>query len=30
MTKPDLKLIEGGLGHQPPAEPHVPETARAG
>jgi segregation and condensation protein A len=26
MTKPDLKLIEGGLGQQPPAEPHVPET----
>jgi segregation and condensation protein A len=26
MTKPDLKLIEGGLGQPPPAEPHVPAT----
>ncbi len=30
MTKPDLKLIEGGLGHQPPAEPHVPEPHEQG
>ena len=30
MTKPDLKLIEGGLGHQPPAEPHVPESHEQG
>jgi segregation and condensation protein A len=30
MTKPDLKLIEGGLGHQPAAEPHVPEPHEQG
>jgi segregation and condensation protein A len=30
MTKPDLKLIEGGLGHQPTAEPHVPEPHEQG
>ncbi len=30
MTKPELKLIEGGLGQQPPAEPHVPETHEQG
>ena len=30
MTKPDLKLIEGGLGHQPPAEPHAPEPHEQG
>ena len=30
MTKPDLRLIEGGLGQQPPAEPHVPETHEQG
>ncbi|MBP9130548.1 MAG: segregation/condensation protein A [Steroidobacteraceae bacterium] len=30
MTKPDLKLIEGGLGLQPAAEPHVPEAHEQG
>ncbi|MBK7903147.1 MAG: segregation/condensation protein A [Proteobacteria bacterium] len=30
MTKPDLTLIEGGLGHQPAAEPHVPEPHEQG
>jgi segregation and condensation protein A len=30
MTKPDLKLIEGGLGHQPAAEPHLPEPHEQG
>jgi segregation and condensation protein A len=30
MTKPDLKLIEGGLGHQPAAEPHIPEPHEQG
>jgi segregation and condensation protein A len=30
MTKPDLKLIEGGLGQPPPAEPHVPEPHEQG
>ena len=30
MTKPDLKLIEGGLGLQPAAEPHVPEPHEQG
>ena len=30
MTKPDLKLIEGGLGHQPAVEPHVPEPHEQG
>jgi segregation and condensation protein A len=30
MTKPDLKLIEGGLGQLPPAEPHVPEPHEQG
>ena len=30
MTKPDLKVIEGGLGHQPAAEPHVPEPHEQG
>ena len=30
MTKPDLKLIEGGLAQPPPAEPHVPETHEQG
>jgi len=30
MTKPDLKLIEGGLGQLPPPEPHVPETHEQG
>jgi segregation and condensation protein A len=30
MTKPDLKLIEGGLGHQPQAEPHVPDAHEQG
>ena len=30
MTKPDLKLIEGGLGLQPAAEPHVVEPHEQG
>ncbi|MBP6107887.1 MAG: ScpA family protein [Steroidobacteraceae bacterium] len=30
MKKSDLKLIEGGLGHQPAAEPHVPEPHEQG
>src|SRR5512136_256691 len=30
MTKPDLKLIEGGLGQMPPPDPHVPETHEQG
>ena len=30
MTKPDLKLIEGGLGLQPTAEPHVREPHEQG
>src|SRR5512133_939770 len=30
MTKPDLKLIEGGLGQLPPPAPHVPETHEQG
>jgi segregation and condensation protein A len=30
MTKPDLKLIEGGLGQMPPPDPHLPETHEQG